>query len=282
MVTAKRRGEPTLPTTSVLQQKLCRDPQVKSGKVVAKRDIERCDGNEVYFTDGSAVRADVIVACSGYKSVSHSSSRGSAHDEPAGMLQIYICGRTRRWRSWDLSARSSVRFRRSRSCSRATPRWCSAGQRALPSPRNASALPGRTPLSGITVSASRRGGCGDWWIMPYYNDQIARLIGCRPRFWKLLFTAPRKWWWAVSTPWNGCQFWLNDESASRAHLRDLRALSLQSGQRGLYPAGAGADLAVCRADSRIRLFVNERFVWREESTPRGAACRRGRPAERAA
>ena len=48
--------------------------------------------------------------------------------------------------------------------------------------------------------------------MPYYNDQIARLIGCRPRFWKLFFTAPRKWWWAVSSPWNGCQFWLNDES----------------------------------------------------------------------
>src|SRR5438046_2323179 len=41
--------------------------QVKSGKVVAKRDIARCDGNEVHFTDGSTVRADVMITCSGYR-----------------------------------------------------------------------------------------------------------------------------------------------------------------------------------------------------------------------
>ena len=34
-----------------------------------QRDIERCEGNQVSFTDGSSVQADVIVACSGYKLV---------------------------------------------------------------------------------------------------------------------------------------------------------------------------------------------------------------------
>ena len=43
-----------------------------------------------------------------------------------------------------------------------------------------------------------------------YADQLARLIGCRPKFAKLFFSSPRRWWQAVTAPWNGCQFWLND------------------------------------------------------------------------
>src|SRR5439155_25938016 len=43
-----------------------------------------------------------------------------------------------------------------------------------------------------------------------YADQLARLIGCYPAFWRLFFSSPRRWWQAVTAPWNGCQFWLND------------------------------------------------------------------------
>jgi hypothetical protein len=43
-----------------------------------------------------------------------------------------------------------------------------------------------------------------------YSDQLARLIGCYPQLWRLFFSSPRRWSQAVSAPWNGCQFWLND------------------------------------------------------------------------
>src|SRR4051794_16679054 len=62
---------------------------------------------------------------------------------------------------------------------------------------------------------------------------------------------------------------------SRAHLRYLRALPLQSGKRGLHPVSAGADLAVCRAD-QPRPPVHERAIRVAEGI-RAEKCRE-RPA----
>jgi hypothetical protein len=45
-----------------------------------------------------------------------------------------------------------------------------------------------------------------------YCGQLAKLIGCRPHFAKLFWESPRKWWKAITAPWNGCQFWLNDKA----------------------------------------------------------------------
>jgi hypothetical protein len=53
----------------------------------------------------------------------------------------------------------------------------------------------------------RIGGLVDHFV---YADQLARLIGCRPNFAKLFFSSPRRWWQAITAPWNGSQFWLND------------------------------------------------------------------------
>jgi dimethylaniline monooxygenase (N-oxide forming) len=41
--------------------------QVKSGKVIPKRDVSYTDGNEVYFDDGTSTRAERIITCSGYR-----------------------------------------------------------------------------------------------------------------------------------------------------------------------------------------------------------------------
>ena len=40
--------------------------RVRSGHVIPKRDIDRCECERVFFTDGTSVEADIIVTCSGY------------------------------------------------------------------------------------------------------------------------------------------------------------------------------------------------------------------------
>ena len=120
--------------------------------------------------------------------------------------------------------------------------------------------------------------------MPYYNDQLARLIGCRPRFWKLLFTAPRKWWWAVSSPWNGCQFWLNDESHHERIFATFARYRFNQASEVYILLALAPILPFVGLISRIRLFINEHFVWRKQSAPRSVVCAAAdrRPAERAA
>jgi len=120
--------------------------------------------------------------------------------------------------------------------------------------------------------------------MPYYCDQIARLIGCRPRFWKILFTAPRKWWWAVSTPWNGCQFWLNDESHHERIFVTFARYRFNQASEIYILLALAPILPFVALGSRVRLFINEHFVWRDESAPRRAVsdAADGTPAERAA
>jgi hypothetical protein len=99
---------------------------------------------------------------------------------------------------------------------------------------------------------------------PFYCDQLARLIGCRPRYWKMLFTAPRKWWWAVSSPWNGCQFWLNDESHHERIFATFARYRLNLPSEIYLFLALAPILPFVGLISRIRLFVNEHFVWPRE------------------
>jgi dimethylaniline monooxygenase (N-oxide forming) len=43
-----------------------------------------------------------------------------------------------------------------------------------------------------------------------YSDQLAKLIGCYPNFWALFLSSRRRWWQAITAPWSGSQFWLNN------------------------------------------------------------------------
>jgi hypothetical protein len=108
--------------------------------------------------------------------------------------------------------------------------------------------------------------------LPYYCDQLARLIGCRPHFWKLLFTAPRKWWWAVSSPWNGCQFWLNDESHHERIFATLARYRFNQASEVYILLALAPILPFVGLISRIRLFINERLVWRKQSARQSVVC----------
>lgn len=44
-----------------------------------------------------------------------------------------------------------------------------------------------------------------------YSDQLATLAKVRPNYLKLFFKSPRKWYIAVTAPYNNCQFLIHDE-----------------------------------------------------------------------
>jgi dimethylaniline monooxygenase (N-oxide forming) len=186
--------------------------QVKTGKVVAKRDIDCCDGDEVRFTDGSTTLADVVITCSGYRAVFPFFEPSQAPSTDPRDWYKYLF-----WRDPSLAFVGFVRpiFGSIPGIAELQSRYAAlvfAGKRALPSLRERARITRADAAfwnHHFRFTSLRLRGLVDHFL---YSDQLARLIGCRPRFRKLLFADPRKWWWAISSPWNGCQFWLNDES----------------------------------------------------------------------
>ena len=243
--------------------------QVKSGQVVAKRDIAHCDGNQVYFTDGSAVRADVIITCSGYRimfpffdpSEAPSSSPQDWYkylfaEDPS----LAFVGFTRPV----IGSIPAIAELQSRYAA-----LVFSGKRTLPS------LPERVRITRsdaafwnrrFRFTSRRLRGLVD---LPCYCDHMAGLIGCRPRFAKLILAAPRKWWWAVSSPWNGCQFWLNTESHHERIFATFARYRFNQASEVYILLALAPILPFVGVISRIRLFINEHFVWRKKtSTPR--------------
>jgi hypothetical protein len=97
---------------------------------------------------------------------------------------------------------------------------------------------------------------------PFYCDELAKLIGCRPHYWKLLFAAPRKWWWAVSSPWNGCQFWLNEVDQHDRIMSTFARYRFNQASEVYILLALAPILPIVGLGSRVRLFVNEHFFWR--------------------
>ncbi len=257
-------------------------PQVKSGKIVAKRQIERCEGNQVYFTDGSVVQADAIITCSGYRLVIPFFEPGTTTDPQECYKYLFGADPSVAFVGFVRPVIGSIP-----GIAELQSRYAAmvfAGRRVLPP------LAERERIARVDAAywnrrfrfTSRRlRGLVD---MPYYNDQIARLIGCRPRFWKLFFTAPRKWWWAVSSPWNGCQFWLNDESHHERIFATFARYRFNQASEVYILLALAPILPFVGLISRVRLFINERMVWRKENPQQGVVAATGgsRMAERSA
>ena len=55
-----------------------------------------------------------------------------------------------------------------------------------------------------------------------YLDEVATLAGVRPNYWRLLFTSPKKWYYAVTAAHNNCQFLLHDEDHHEEIFRRYR------------------------------------------------------------
>ena len=109
------------------------------------------------------------------------------------------------------------------------------------------------------LTSRRIGGLVDHYV---FCKQLAKLVGCDPAYGKLLLKSPLKWWKAVSSPWNGCQFWLNDESQHQRIFRTFdqyRDNQISEVYTFLLAAPVLPILGFC---SYARVFLQERILGR--------------------
>jgi dimethylaniline monooxygenase (N-oxide forming) len=183
---------------------------VKSGQVIPKRDVARCDGRTVHFTDGTKTEADVIIMCSGYRITFPFLDDAVAGTDPRRWYKYVFCQ--------DDPSLAFVGFARpifgsipglAEIQSRLVAGVFSGRISLPPRPERARAIErdARFWRHHLRHTSLRIAGLVDHFK---YCDQIASLIGCRPNLWRLLWRNPRRWWQALTAPWNGCQFWLHD------------------------------------------------------------------------
>ena len=185
--------------------------RVASGHVVPKRDIASCRGTMVRFTDGTSAEVDTIITCSGYTPVLPFLDESvPAGTDPRKWFKYIFYNET--------PSLAFVGF--ARPLIGSIPGLAELQSRYVAKVfSGACRLPGPAERRAITErdagfwdhqfrdTSLRIGGLVDHFV---YADQLARLIGCRPNFAKLFFSSPRRWWQAITAPWNGSQFWLND------------------------------------------------------------------------
>jgi dimethylaniline monooxygenase (N-oxide forming) len=185
--------------------------RVQSGHVVSKRDIASCQGTMVRFTDGTTAEVDTIITCSGYTAVFPFLDESVAAGTDPRKWFKYIFYNTAPSLAFVGFARPLIG---------SIPGLAELQSRYVAKVfSGACRLPGPAERRTITErdarfwdhqfrhTSLRIGGLVDHFL---YADQLARLIGCRPNLAKLFFSSPRRWWQAITAPWNGCQFWLND------------------------------------------------------------------------
>jgi hypothetical protein len=235
--------------------------QVKAGKITPKRDIVRCDGKMVHFTDGTRKQVDHIVICSGYRvsfpffdeTVSAGTDQRQwfkyifYHTDPSlafvGFVRPVI------------GSIPGIAELQSRYVAKVF-----AGRCGLPEPtaREATITADAEFWNNHFRLTSRRlSGLVDHFI---YCNQLARLIVCYPNFVGLLRSSPRLWWRAIIAPWNGCQFWLNDrEHRDRIFGTYRRYDENRISQNYIFLALAPI-LPLIGFYTKLRLFIRERFA----------------------
>jgi hypothetical protein len=250
-------------------------PLVKSGRIVAKRDIAYSRGKDVHFTDGTSIQADVVITSSGYRMAFPFFDPSTVPSTNPQDCYKYMFAKD--------PSLIFIGFVRPVIGSIPTIAELQSRYAAL-------VLAGRRALPPVAERERITATDADYWNrrfrftsrrllglvdLPFYSDQLARLIGCRPHYWRMLFTTPRKWWIAVSSPWNGCQFWLNDESHHDRIFRTFARYRFNQASEVYILLALAPLLPFVGLISALRLFINERLVWPRE--PAGAA-RKAAPA----
>ncbi|MFT5680859.1 MAG: dimethylaniline monooxygenase (N-oxide forming) [Myxococcota bacterium] len=187
------------------------------GQVTAKPRIVRCEGNTVHFSDGSTGEYDVAILCTGFDTVfpflpaPYATRRIDAH------FKMMLA---------DDETLSFVGF--VRPVAGSIPTIAELQSRCL-----AAMYAGTIPVPGDrqrTIDAdkayakrrfdsSRIAGLVD---MVRYLDDLAIWMDVLPDYGRLLAESPRRWWAAMTAPYNGAQFWLNDDDRREAALSRLK------------------------------------------------------------
>ena len=176
------------------------------GQVTAKPRITRCEGQVVHFSDGSTGEYDIAILCTGFDTVFPflpAPYRTQRINEHFKMLLA------------DDETLSFVGF--VRPVVGSIPTIAELQSRCL-----AAMYAGQIPVPGNrpeTIAADkayarrrfnsdRIAGLVD---MALYLDELAAWLGVHPDYGRLLRESPRRWWAAVTAPYNGAKYWLNDD-----------------------------------------------------------------------
>ena len=243
--------------------------QVRVGKITPKRDISRCNGRIVYFTDGSSASVDHIIMCSGYSA-------------SFPFVDEYVNPGTdqRKWFKYIFyNADPSLAF-----VGFVRPIIGSIpGIAELQSRYVAMVFAGKCRLPGLPARAATIKADAKFWNHHFrftslrlaglvdhfvYCNQLARLIGCYPNFKALFLSSPRRWWRAIIAPWNGCQFWLNDVKQRDRIFETYRRYDNNRISQNYIFLALAPFLPLIGLCTRMRIAVGERFARKKTASPR--------------
>jgi len=241
---------------------------LKSGRIIPKQDITYCKDNNVYFTDRDYTKADIIITCSGYR------LEFPFFNEASDLYET----NQQEWYKYIFPKDSSVAFigfvrpvfGSIPGLAELQSRYVAlvfSGKKVLPSLDDRVQTTRKDTMfwnHHFRFTSKRLTGLVDHFL---YSDQLAELIGCRPHFWRLFLTSPHKWWVAVTSPWNGCQFWLNDESHHDRIFHTFARYRYHQGSEVTIFLLLAPILPFIRLWSRIRLFLVELFGYTRKSSP---------------
>jgi hypothetical protein len=250
--------------------------RVESGHVVPKRDIASCQGRTVRFSDGTSANVDVIITCSGYR-VSFPFLDASVNPgaDPRNWFKYIFYN--------DDPSLAFVGF--ARPIFGSIPGLAELASRYVAKVfSGACRLPERAGRRAITErdakfwnnhfrnTSLRIGGLVDHFI---YSDQLAKLIGCYPNWWALFFKSPLRWWQAVTAPWSGAQFWLNDVEHHDRIFETFRRYSDDRFVQARIWLLAAPILPLLALRHYVRAFLRERLFPKSKARLGGGTARSG-------
>jgi dimethylaniline monooxygenase (N-oxide forming) len=181
------------------------------GSVLPKPNVQHCENNLVRFVDGSQAGIDEIIFCTGYKTI-FPFFKSPRYRKPLNHQFKLV---------FDVDEPSLAFIGFARPVVGSIPGL--AEMQSIYAGKvfsNKVALPSRKKMmEAVECDKSRQHECyaktseriTGLVNFVLYADELAKLAGVYPDNKKLFFKSPRKWWIAISSPYNNCQFLLNEE-----------------------------------------------------------------------